>query len=78
MPGYTIAMSNNPEIRRRRLGAIFLSMALGILIAGETVLRDRLGKVGFVIFWLACFACTLLAMLMAVLDAAAIRRRARV
>jgi membrane protein implicated in regulation of membrane protease activity len=69
-------VSRNNDIRRR-FGVIFLALALGMLIAGQTVLRDRLGGLGFVFFWLACFAFTFLAILVAALDAAAIRRRAR-
>jgi hypothetical protein len=70
-------MSSNSDKRRRWLGAVFLLIALGMLVAGETVLRDRLGKAVFVIYWLGCFVFTGLAALVAILDAAAVGRRAR-
>jgi hypothetical protein len=70
-------MANSPDVRRRWLGAIFLVAALGMLIAGQTVLQDRLGPMGFVFFWLGCFGFTGLALLIAVLDFSAVRRRTR-
>lgn len=70
-------MANSPDIRRRWIGAIFLVAALGMLIAGQTVLQDRLGPTGFVLFWLGCFAFTVAALLVAILDFSAVRRRTR-
>lgn len=46
-----------------------------MLLAGETVLRDRLGRVSFLVFWLVCFLFTCLALLVAFLDLTVIRRR---
>jgi len=77
LPGTLIYMGSTSDTRRRWFGAVFLTTALGMLIAGETVLRDRLGNVGFVVFWMVCFLLTCLALLIAFLDAAAVRRRAR-
>jgi membrane protein implicated in regulation of membrane protease activity len=68
---------SSTDKRRRWLGATFLLAALGMLVAGETLLRSRLGGVAFVIYWLACFVFTGLALLFASLDAAIVRRRAR-
>ena len=48
-----------------------------MLVAGETVLRERLDKLGFVIFWLICLGFTFLAMVVAAWDASVIRRRSR-
>ena len=48
-----------------------------MLLAGETMLRERLGAVAFLVFWLACFVFACLAMLVALLDVSAIRRRSR-
>ena len=70
-------MANSPDVRRRWLGAIFLTAALGMLIAGQTVLQDRLGTTGFILFWLGCFVLTGLALLVAILDFSAVRRRTR-
>ena len=72
-------MADKRDLRRRALGAFFLVASLVMLIAGETVLSDRLrahpGE--FVIFWMACFVFVGLAFLMALLDLAVIRRRTR-
>jgi membrane protein implicated in regulation of membrane protease activity len=70
-------MAKTDDRRRRWLGAIFLLAALAMLIAGESVLRNRLEKLAFVAFWLVCFTFTGLAIMMAFLDALALRRRAR-
>jgi membrane protein implicated in regulation of membrane protease activity len=65
------------DTRRRCLGAVFLLVALGMLLAGETVLRNRLGRVSFLVFWLVCFLFTCLALLVAFLDLTVIHRRTR-
>jgi len=70
-------MADSRDVRRRWLGAVFLVAALGMLIAGQTVLLDRLGPVAFIFFWLGCFAFTVLALLVAILDFSAVRRRTR-
>jgi drug/metabolite transporter (DMT)-like permease len=70
-------MANSPDVRRRSLGGIFLVAALAMLIAGQTVLQDRLGPTGFIFFWLGCFVFTGLALLVAILDFSAVRRRTR-
>jgi hypothetical protein len=45
-----------------------------MLLAGETVLKNRLSDAGFLIFWLACFALTVGAIAVALLDARAVAR----
>lgn len=70
-------MGSMSDKRRRWWGVIFLFAALAMLVAGETVLEDRLGKIGFIVFWIACFVFTCLALLIAFVDAAIVRRRAR-
>jgi uncharacterized membrane protein YhaH (DUF805 family) len=70
-------MASKADRRRRWTGVIFLLAALGMLVAGETVLRNRLHGLGFVIFWLVCFLFTCLAMLVAFWDVAVTRRRVR-
>jgi hypothetical protein len=72
-------MGTKLTVRRlcRLLAAIFLLTALAMLTAGQTVLRDRLNRGGFLLFWLGCFVFTCLAMSLALLDAAITRRRAR-
>ena len=68
-------MALDATARRRWFGAIALVVALGMLICGETVLKERLGKLTFVCYWLVCFGFTSLAILVALLDARAMRRR---
>lgn len=72
-------MAEKRELRRRALSAVFLLAALGMLLAGETLLKARLGAepVTFLIYWMGCFALVGLAFLMAVLELAVMRRRAR-
>ena len=52
-------------------------LAAGMLIWGHTLLKPYLEGLGFVIYWLACMGFTALAMLTALLDIWAVRRRTR-
>ena len=70
-------MGLDATARRRWFGTIVLATALGMLIAGETVLNGRLKDLGFLIYWLACVGLTCLAMVVAFLDLRALGRRAR-
>ena len=72
-------MAEKRELRRRALSMVFLLAALGMLVVGETLLKARLRAepVTFLIYWMGCFALVSLAFFMAVLDLAAMRRRAR-
>lgn len=72
-------MGHQADLRRRWLGAVFLAISLFMLIAGETVLERRLSQSAFltVVFWTGCFASTLLAIFVALLDLAVVRRRTR-
>ena len=70
-------MVNNTDVRRRWWGILFLGTAVAMLVAGETVLRNRLGQWQFLIYWLVCLVFTALAMWVAFLDAAALRERMR-
>ncbi len=63
--------------RRRWLGVLVLVGALGMLIAGQTVLKARLGGTGFLAYWIVCLVLTLTAMVVACIDAAALQRRTR-
>lgn len=68
---------NSPDRRRRhRLGSSCLAAALGLLVAGLTVLDGRLSPGPFAALWLACLACTFGAVAAAVLDLRAVRRAA--
>jgi hypothetical protein len=70
-------MAIDAQTRRRALGAIFLAAALLMLVLGQTVLRNTLSEVGFLIFWFLCFVSTIMAVLVAFWDLYAVRRRTR-
>ena len=71
-------MPTNPaDVRRRWFGVFFLLIAAGMLIWGQTILKPHLEGIGFVLYWLACLAFTGLALLTALLDIWAVRRRTR-
>ena len=62
---------------RRILGAIVLAGAVLMLVLGLTLWWGRLSNLGFVVYWLTCFALTGLAMIIAFMDARALRERTR-
>jgi hypothetical protein len=70
-------MASDATARRRRLGALMLLAALGMLVAGQTILKTRLKDLGFLLYWLLCFILTAAAILVAYLDALALQRRSR-
>jgi len=63
--------------RRRTLGCVFLTVAVMLLVGGETVFQGRLHDSGFVLYWSACFVCTGLAMVVAFVDLRALQRQTR-
>jgi hypothetical protein len=71
------SMGFDATTRRRWLGILVLVAALGMLIAGETVLQGRLENVTFVLYWLVCLLLTTAAIVIAFLDARALRRQTR-
>ena len=71
-------MATPGDNARRKWGVIFLIMAFALLVLGQTVLREWLGRsLGFLLYWLSCIGFTLLAILTALLDAWIVRTRAR-
>ena len=72
-------MAKSTDIVRRSLGAVFIVVAIVMLILGQTVLADSLQreKTFFLFYWLGCFAFTALAALVAMLDFVVMRRRIR-
>ncbi|HEV2395182.1 MAG TPA: hypothetical protein VG146_22755 [Verrucomicrobiae bacterium] len=70
-------MGLDATARRRLLGVLVLLAALGMLIAGETVLKQWLSGFRFLVYWLGCFFLTGLAILSAYLDVRALRRETR-
>jgi hypothetical protein len=51
--------------------------ALGMLICGETVLKGKLRDLTFIAYWMICFALTGMAIVVAFVDARALRRHTR-
>jgi hypothetical protein len=70
-------MDVDGSMRRRWLGGAALAASLAMLVVGETVLKEQLRGLPFLFYWLTCFGLTGLAMLAALLDARALRQRAR-
>ena len=70
-------MPNSADALRRWLGLFFLALAFGLLIWGQTVLRDRLKGVAFLAYWGSCFAFTMSAIIAALMDVRATRRQAQ-
>jgi hypothetical protein len=72
-------MPNSADALRRWLGLLFLALAFGSLVWGQTVLRVRLEQhpVLFILYWGGCFLLTFAAIVTALLDMRATRRRAR-
>jgi membrane protein implicated in regulation of membrane protease activity len=70
-------MALDATARRRWFGAVVLLAALVMLICGATVLKRTLEGLTFIYYWMACFALTILAIIVAFLDARALQRRTR-
>jgi hypothetical protein len=61
----------------RWLGGICLAVSAGMLVVGETWLKDRLDGETFLYYWLTCIIVTCLTMMIALLDFRAVRLRSR-
>ncbi len=70
-------MTGSADALRRWFGLLFLALAAGMLIWGQTILKPYLDGFLFVLFWFVCFALTIAAVFIALLDIRATRRRAR-
>lgn len=68
-------MGDSATARRRWFGLLFLTLAAGMLIWGETVLKPHLNGIWFLLYWMGCFLVTGLAILMALLDMRATRMK---
>ncbi len=62
-------MGTRPNVRRRWIGGIVLVVAIGMLVAGQTVLRHRLPAIWYLVYWAVCLVLTAVAMIIALLDA---------
>jgi hypothetical protein len=70
-------MPDAADARRRWFGLFFLVVAGGMLIWGQTVLKPGLKGLSFLLYWFVCFVMTSLAIVTAILDLRATRRRTR-
>lgn len=70
-------MTFSPGTTLRWAGAVCLAIAVGMVVAGETFLRERLRAEAFLYYWLVCIIFTFLTMMIALLDFWIVRRRAR-
>ena len=70
-------MGLDARARRRWLGAAALVAAIGMLVAGETVLRGRLSAESFLLYWLVCFLLTSSAILVAFRDMRTLQQQVR-
>src|SRR5215813_11202253 len=68
-------MGMDETARRRWFGGLVLAGALGMLVAGETLLKGKLLGKAYWVYWLVCFFLTGLAMLVAFRDARAMLQR---
>lgn len=71
-------MSENPaQSWRRWFGLFFLAVSFGMLVWGQTLLKDRLTGAGYLLYWSGCFFFTFLAIATALLDILLVRRQTR-
>src|SRR5262245_42334967 len=70
-------MNANSATRRRLVGGSCLGLALIMLVAGQTALKDRLPTGWFLLFWLVCVLLTSVAMVTAIRDARELLRNNR-
>ena len=61
----------------RTLGSIFVGVCCGMIVLGETFLKDDLRGPVFILYWTWCFLVTLLAGITAVVDMVFVRRAGR-
>lgn len=68
-----------PDNPRRWIGAIFLTIAVMMVVLGQTIFEGHLRefKFTFMVYWIACFGFTLMAVLIAFLDVWIVRRKSR-
>jgi hypothetical protein len=74
---YVGCMTLDSRSRRRWFGTVCLLGAVAMLVVGQTVLAARLSGLGFLLYWLVCFALTLVATCFALIDVRELRRRGR-
>lgn len=77
-PGASLGPMLTPaDARRRWVGLFCLALAFGMLVWGQTVLKDRLEGMSYLLFWGLCFGFTIAAVIVALIDMRTLRRRTR-
>jgi hypothetical protein len=61
----------------RWLATICLAISAGMVVAGESLLKERLRAEAFIYYWLVCITFTFLTMVIALVDFWMVRRRLR-
>jgi hypothetical protein len=70
-------MGLDATARWRWFGAIVLGLAIVMLVLGQTVLKERMSNIAFVVYWLTCFIFTGLAIVVAFRDAKVVQHEVR-
>ncbi len=67
------------DARRRWFGSLFLILAVGMIVWGQTILKSTLGThpVAFILYWIGCFGFTGLALIVALIDIWVMRGRSQ-
>jgi len=72
---YGWVMALDVTARRRWFGALLVAVALAMLIAGQTMLSERLAPLEFMVYWLVCLVLTAVAIVVAFRDLRALQRQ---
>jgi purine-cytosine permease-like protein len=70
-----LGMVFSPGTLLRWLAAICLAVSVGMVVAGESLLKERLRAEAFIYYWLVCISFTFLTMVIALVDFWMVRRR---
>jgi hypothetical protein len=75
LPVVPSSMVFSPGTLLRWLAAICLAVSVGMVVAGESLLKERLQAEAFIYYWLVCIIFTFLTMVIALMDYWMVRRR---
>jgi hypothetical protein len=65
----------SPSTALRWLATVCLAVSVGMVVAGESFLKERLRAEAFIYYWLVCITFTFLTMVIALVDFWIARRR---
>lgn len=68
-------MKFSPGSLLRWLATICLAVSVGMVVAGQSLLKERLQAEAFIYYWLVCIVFTFLTMVIALVDYWMVRRR---